>query len=50
MLQALSGYVLVGSKVNSVWHIMPFYFKKGKNFTQHIKKICAVNGEDTVTG
>ena len=32
------------------WHIMLFYFKKGKNTTemQKKKKICAVYGEGAV--
>ena len=31
------------------WHIMPYYFTKGKNTTKMQKKICAVYGEGTVT-
>ena len=31
------------------WHIMIYYFKKGKNATEMQKKICAVYGEDAVT-
>ena len=31
------------------WHIMPYYFKRGKNTTGMQKKICAVYGEDAVT-
>ena len=31
------------------WHIMPYYFKKGKNATETQKKICAVYGEGAVT-
>ena len=27
------------------WHIMLYYFKKGKNTTEIQKKICAVHGE-----
>ena len=30
------------------WHIMLYYFKKGKNATE-IQKICAVHGEGAVT-
>ena len=32
------------------WHIMLYYFKKGKNVTEIQKKICAVYGEGAVTG
>ena len=32
-----------------LWHIMFYYFKKGKNATIMQKKICAVYGEGTVT-
>ena len=31
------------------WHIMLYYFKKGKNTTEKPKKICAVYGEGAVT-
>ena len=31
------------------WHIMLYYFKKGKNGTEMQKKICAVYGEGAVT-
>ena len=31
------------------WHIMLYYFKKGKNATEMQKKICAVYGEGAVT-
>ena len=31
------------------WHIMLYYFKKGKNTTEMQKKICAVYGESAVT-
>ena len=31
------------------WHIMLYYFKKGKNTTQMQKKIFAVYGEGAVT-
>ena len=31
------------------WHIMLYYFKKGKNATETQKKICAVCGEGAVT-
>ena len=30
------------------WHIMFYYFKKGKNTTEMQKKICAVYGEGAV--
>ena len=31
------------------WHVMLYYFKKGKNSTERQKKICAVYGEGAVT-
>ena len=31
------------------WHIMFYYFKKGKNATDTQKKICAMYGEGAVT-
>ena len=31
------------------WHIMLYYFKKGKNTTEIQKKICAVRGKGAVT-
>ena len=31
------------------WHIMLYYFKKGKNATEMQKKICTVYGEGAVT-
>ena len=31
------------------WHIMLYYFKKGKNTIETQKKICAVYGEGAVT-
>ena len=31
------------------WHIMLYYFKKGKNATEMHKEMCAVYGEITVT-
>ena len=31
------------------WHIMLYYFKKGKNTTEKPKKICAVYEEGAVT-
>ena len=31
------------------WHIMLYYFKKGKNTTERQKMICAVYGEGAVT-
>ena len=31
------------------WHIMLYYFKKGKNATEMQKVICAVYGEGAVT-
>ena len=30
------------------WHIMIYYFKKGKNTTEKQKKTCTVNGEGSV--
>ena len=31
------------------WHIMLYYFRRGKNATEMQKKICAVYGEGAVT-
>ena len=31
------------------WHIMLYYFKKGKNTAETQRKICAVCGEGAVT-
>ena len=31
------------------WHIILYYFKKGKNATEPQKKICTVYGEGAVT-
>ena len=31
------------------WHMMFYYFKKGKNATEMQKRICAVYGEGAVT-
>ena len=31
------------------WHIMLYYFKKGKNATETQKKICVVYGEGAAT-
>ena len=36
-------------KKQHFWHIMFYYFKKGKNATEIQKKICAVYGEGAVT-
>ena len=36
-------------KKQHFWHIMLYYFKKGKNTTATQKKICAVYGEGAVT-
>ena len=36
-------------KKQHFWHIMLYYFKKGKNTTETHKKICAVYGEGAVT-
>ena len=30
------------------WHIMHYYFKKGKNTTETQEKMCAVYGEGAV--
>ena len=32
------------------WHVMLYYFKKGKNTTEMQKNICVVCGEGAVTG
>ena len=39
-----------GRKYTTFWHIMLYYFKKGKNAseTHTQKKICAVHGEGAV--
>ena len=37
-------------KKQHFWHIVLYYFKKGKNATEIHKKICAVYGEGAVTG
>ena len=34
---------------HNFWHIMFYYFKKGKNATETQKKICAVYEEGAVT-
>ena len=36
-------------KKQHFWHIMLYYFKKGKNATETQKKICAVYGEGAMT-
>ena len=38
-----------GRKYTNFWHIMLYYFKKGKKVTEMQKKICAVYGEGDVT-
>ena len=38
-----------GRKKQHFWHIMLYYFKKGKNTTEMQKKIFAVCGEGAVT-
>ena len=36
--------------IQHFWHIMLYYFKKGKNATEmKKKKICAVHGEGAMT-
>ena len=35
--------------IQHFWHIMLYYFKKGKNATEMQKEICAVRGEGAVT-
>ena len=35
-------------KEATFWHIMLYYFKKGKNATEMQKKMCAVCGEGAV--
>ena len=39
----------IEEKKQHFWHIMLYYFKKGKNATETQKKICAVYGEGAVT-
>ena len=41
--------VKVEEKEQHFWHIMLYYFKKGKNTTEIQKRICAVYGEGAVT-
>ena len=36
-------------KKQHFWHIMLYYFKKGKKATEIQKEICAVYGEGAVT-
>ena len=36
-------------KQEHFWHIILYYFKKGKNTTEMPKKICAVYGDGAVT-
>ena len=36
-------------KMQHFWHIMLYYFKKGKHITETHKKICVVYGEGVVT-
>ena len=36
-------------KKQHFWHIMLYFFKKGKKATETQKKICAVYGEGAVT-
>ena len=36
-------------KKQHFWHIMLYYFKKGKNATKRQKKICAMYGEGAAT-
>ena len=36
-------------KKQHFWHIMLYYFKKGKNTTEMQKRICTVYGEGAVT-
>ena len=38
-----------GRKYTTFWHIMFYYFKKGKNSTETQKRLCAVYGEGAVT-
>ena len=38
-----------GRNKATFWHIMLYYFKKGKNTTETQKKICAMYGKGTVT-
>ena len=38
-----------GGKYTTIWYIMLYYFKKGKNTTETQKKICTVYGDCAVT-
>ena len=35
--------------IQHFWHIMLYYFKKGKNASETQKMICAVHGEGAAT-
>ena len=37
------------ANIQHIWHIMFYYFKKGKNTNETQKKICAVYEEGAVT-
>lgn len=41
--------IKTGRKRSHFWHIMLYYFKKGKNATEMQKEICAVYVESAVT-
>ena len=38
-----------GRNKQHFWHIILYYFKRGKNATETQKKVCAVYGEGVVT-
>ena len=48
--QGLSLILTIEANKQHFWHIMLYYFKKGKNETEmKKKKICAVQGEGAVS-
>ena len=38
-----------GGKCTTIWHVMLYYFKNGKNTTEMQKKNCAVYGKSAGT-
>ena len=46
----LCSHFNIEENMQHFWHIMLYYFKKGKNATEtHTKKICAAYEEGAVT-
>ena len=44
-----SHFNIEDGRKKTLWYIMLYYFKKGKNASEVQKKICAVNEEGAVT-